>query len=87
MIEMLTHATRTVRTVAVMLCGQEWAQTEGNLHRALASKILANYARRKSARPVICIFVQHARREHIEASGQVQRGQHAQAEDADQNDL
>ena len=30
--------------------GQDFAEVEGNLHRALASRLLANYARRKTAR-------------------------------------
>ena len=32
---------------------QDWALTEGNLHRALASKILAAYSRTPEARPMI----------------------------------
>ena len=31
---------------------KEWARTEGNLHRALASKILASYGRTPLARPI-----------------------------------
>ena len=45
--------------VSTAVLMQEWALEEGNLHRALSSKILAAYSRTPAARPMIsdhCMF-------------------------------
>lgn len=38
---------------------EEWATTEGNLHRCLASKLLASHGRTSNARWAVAIRAQH----------------------------
>ena len=44
---------------------QDWALEEGNLHRALASKILSNFSRNSGSRPAYVRFFSHQTNQKI----------------------